>query len=156
LQGGYCIDTSALIDLHTNHYPPDIFPGLWKDLESLVYHGLLIAPDEVFQEICRKDDGLAKWGKSNRKMFIPLDSDQIQAVSNILERFPGLVDQNKTIPDADPFIIALAKCRAWTVVTSERPNNSPDRPRIPNVCNSINVRWITLLEFSRAAKLIYA
>lgn len=99
LQQGYCIDTSALIDLHTNHYPPDIFPGLWKDLEILVDQGILIAPDEVFHEICVKDDGLAKWGKSNKKMFIPLDVDQSQEVSR--------------------------KCRAWTVVTSERPNNSP-------------------------------
>jgi hypothetical protein len=67
LREGYCIDTSALIDLHTNHYPPDIFPGLWKDLEFLVDQGLLIAPDEVFQEIRVKDDELAKWGKSNKK-----------------------------------------------------------------------------------------
>ena len=89
LQEGYCIDTSALIDMHTNHYPPDIFPGLWKDLESLVDQGLLIAPDEVFHEICVKDDGLAKWGKSNKKMFIPLDVDQSQEVSRILEKFPG-------------------------------------------------------------------
>jgi hypothetical protein len=155
LREGYCIDTSALIDLHTNHYPPDIFPGLWKDLEFLVDQGLLIAPDEVFQEIRVKDDELAKWGKSNKKMFIPLDSDQIWEVSAILEKFPGLVDRNKTIPDADPFLIALAKCRAWTVVTSERPSNSSVRPKIPNVCKSLNVRWIKLLEFFREIELKY-
>jgi hypothetical protein len=155
LQEGYCIDTSALIDMHTNHYPPDIFPGLWKDLESLVDQGLLIAPDEVFHEICVKDDGLAKWSKSNKKMFIPLDVDQSQEVSRILEKFPGLVDQNKTIPEADPFLIALAKCRAWTVVTSERPNNSLVKPKIPNVCKSLNVRWIRLLEFFREIELRY-
>lgn len=155
LQEGYCIDTSALIDLHTNHYPPDIFPGLWKDLEILVDQGLLIAPDEVFREICAKDDGLAKWGKSNKKMFIPLDVDQSQEVSRILEKFPGLVDQNKTIPEADPFLIALAKCRAWTIVTSEKPNNSPVKPKIPNVCKSLNVKWIKLLEFFREVELKY-
>lgn len=107
LREGYCIDTSALIDLHTNHYPPDVFPGLWNDLEFLIEQGLFIAPEEVFQEICVKDDGLAKWGKSNKTMFIPLDADQIGEVSRILERFPGLVDQHKTIPEADPFLIAL-------------------------------------------------
>jgi len=155
LQEGYCIDTSALIDLHTNHYPPDIFPGLWNDLESLVDQGLLIAPDEVFREICVKDDELAKWGKANRKMFTPLDDDQIREVYSILEKFPGLVDLNKTIPEADPFLIALAKCRAWTVVTSEKPNNSPVRPKIPNVCKGLNVRWIKLLEFFREVKLKY-
>jgi hypothetical protein len=152
---GYCIDKSALIDLHINHYPPDIFPGLWKDLESLVDQGLLIAPEEVFREICVKDDGLAKWGKSNKKMFIPLDGDQSQEVSSILEKFPGLVDQNKTTPEADPFLIALAKFRSWTVVTSERPNNSPVKPKIPNVCKSLNVRWIKLLGFFREIELKY-
>jgi len=155
LREGYCIDTSALIDLHTNHYPPDIFPGLWKDLEYLVDQGLLIAPDEVFQEIRVKDDELAKWGKANKKMFIPLDSDQSREVSAILEKFPGLVDRNKTIPEADPFLIALAKCRAWTVVTSEKPSNSSVRPKIPNVCKSLNVRWIKLLEFFREIDLKY-
>lgn len=102
-----------------------------------------------------KDDALAKWGKSNKKMFISLDGDQSQEVSLILKRFPGLVDQNKTIPEADPFIIALAKCRAWTVVTSERPNNSPVKPKIPNVCKSLNVKWIKLLEFFREMELEY-
>lgn len=102
-----------------------------------------------------KDDGLAKWGKSNKNMFIPLDGDQSREVSIILEKFPGLVDQNKTIPEADPFLIALAKCRAWTVVTSERPNNSPIRPKIPNVCKNLSVRWIKLLEFFREVEFKY-
>lgn len=155
LREGYCIDTSSLIDLHINHYPPDVFPGLRKDLEALVDQGLFIAPDEVFQEICVKDDGLAKWGKRNKKMFMPLDGDLSQEVSSILGKFPGLVDKNKTTPQADPFIIALAKSRAWTVVTSERPNNSPIRPKIPNVCKSINVRWIKILEFFREIELTY-
>lgn len=150
---GYCIDTSALIDLHTNHYPPDIFPGLWKDIESIVKQGLLISPDEVYREARQKDDGLARWGKTHKGMFVSLDEDQIQEVRRILKEFPGLVDPNKTIPDADPFLIALAKCRAWTVVTSEKPNNSPLRPKIPNVCKSLNVKCIRLLEFFREIKL---
>jgi len=94
-------------------------------------------------------------GKVQQKMFIPLDSDQSREVSAILEKFPGLVDRNKTIPEADPFLIALAKCRAWTVVTSERPSNSSVRPKIPNVCKSLNVRWIKLLEFFREIDLKY-
>lgn len=88
-------------------------------------------------------------------MFVPLDGDQSQEVSSILGKFPGLVDKNKTTPQADPFIIALAKCRAWTLVTSERPNNSLVRPKIPNVCKSFNVRWIKLLEFFREIELTY-
>ena len=152
LQQGYCIDTSALIDLHTNHYPP-IFSRLWKDLESLSIR-VLIAPDEVFHEICVKDDGLAKWGKSDKKCSFPLMSIKVRK-SHVSWKISRFVDQNKTIPEADPFLIALAKCRAWTVVTSERPNNSPVKPKIPNVCKSLNVRWIKLLEFFREAELKY-
>jgi len=156
LQDGYCIDTNALIDIHNHYYPPDIFPGLWKDIEELVNQGVLIAPGEVFSEICAKDDGLAKWVIAKKsKMIIALDTDQIQIVQSIVKNFPGLIDYNRTIPDADPFVIALAKCRSWSVITSEKPSNSIVKPKIPNVCKSLNVKCIKILDFFRESGLIY-
>lgn len=96
LQDGYCIDTNALIDIHNHYYPPDIFPGLWNDIEELVNQGILIAPAEVFSEICSKDDGLAKWVIANKsKMIIALDTNQIQIVQGIVKKFPGLIDYNR-------------------------------------------------------------
>lgn len=147
---GYCIDTSALIDLK-EIYPPDVFSALWKNIDNLVSRGELIAPREVFNELEQKDDALLMWAKKHRKIFKNLDNEQQQQVRNILRDFPEFVDVNKTTPEADPFIIALAISKGWTVITSEKANPS-GRPRIPDVCLKYNVRCIQLIDFFREKK----
>lgn len=151
---GYCIDTNALIDLWRRFYPSDIFPSLWKDLEDLISENCLIAPREVLSELGKWDDELLKWAKKHKKMFKDLDYDQMQEVTKILKDFPSLVDPNKTTPDADPFVIALAISKDWTVVTSEKPSTG-GRAKIPDVCKKCNVKCISLIEFFREQKWTY-
>jgi len=138
----YCIDSSALIDLR-QLYPRRIFPGVWEKLTELVRAGRLIAPREVLKET-EKDEELPSWYKSNKRMFVGLDEEQGQIVSEILKKFPALTDQTKETPDADPFIIALAISRNrkakkslfgpnHVVLTRERAGTG-GRPRIPDVC----------------------
>ena len=38
----YSIDTSSILDAWTRYYPPDVMPGLWKQLEELIDNGQLI------------------------------------------------------------------------------------------------------------------
>lgn len=156
LTEGFVIDTSALIDIN-REYPPDVFPKLWKDIEILVKQGLLIAPKEVFEELKRKDDELKTWAQRHQEMFIDLDDEQLTEMSKILTEFPRLIDHDKTIPEADPFIIALAKCRVWTVITSEHRRSNPDaRPKIPDVCDHYNIKCIIKpLNFFREKKWKY-
>jgi hypothetical protein len=154
---GYCIDINALIDLWRRKYAPDVFPSLWEKIESLISRGELIAPREVLRELEKKDDELLRWAKSHKGMFIELDNEQQLLVRNILKEFPRLADENKETPDADPFVIALAMSKGWTVVTSEQPANltvNPTaRPKIPNACERFNVKCIyDLLEFFREQK----
>ncbi|MCK4445180.1 MAG: DUF4411 family protein [Thermoplasmata archaeon] len=150
LHKGFCIDTCALIDLRRSHYPPDVFPGLWADIESLITQGLLIAPKEVFDELKGVDDEILKWARRFKEMFRESDEDQLQEVAAILVEYPKLIDPNKTTPEADPFLIAMAKLSEWTVVTSERPRTDPNaRPKIPDVCKSYDIRCISLVEFFR-------
>jgi hypothetical protein len=148
---GYCIDTSALIDLWRRLYPPDIFPSLWKEIDKLYAQGELIAPREVLKELEQKDDELLKWASKHRKMFKKLDYDQVNKVRNILSRFQNLVDVNKTIPEADPFVIALALSKGWTLITSEKLGSS-GHPKIPDVCTHYGVKCINLIEFFREQK----
>ncbi len=58
---GFCIDTCALIDLWRRYYPPDVFPGLWADIEKLIGQGRLIAPREVLEELRGVDDEMLEW-----------------------------------------------------------------------------------------------
>lgn len=153
----YCIDTNALIDLWRRYYPPDIFPSLWEKLEKLISDGYLIAPREVFRELESQDDELLEWAKKRKGMFKVLDRHQVSLVKDILKNFPKLVDVNKTIPDADPFVIALVKSKGGTVFTSEQPANlyaNPGaRPKIPDVCKHYKVKCIHRFpEFFREQK----
>jgi len=155
--GNYCIDTCALIDLMKKLYPPDIFPSLWKDLENLVSYGRLIAPREVFKELEKysdKKDELLKWVKKNRRIFKELTEEQLQLVRDILQKFPNLIDPNKTVADADPFIIALAISEGCSVITSEQLG-SPEKPKIPNVCNDYKIKCLSLPDFFREQKWKY-
>lgn len=156
LTDGYCIDTSALIDLWRRYYPRDIFESLWKDLEGLVKDGHLVAPREVHEEIKKQDDDLLEWSKEHRDMFEKLTEDQIETVKEILREHPKLIDQEKTSPEADPFLIAQAKCRDWIVITSEHSrSNSNAPPKIPDVCENFGVECYNLIQFFREEEWQY-
>lgn len=160
---GYCIDTNALIDLWRRRYAPDVFRSLWKNLENLISEGRLIAPREVLNELEKygdKNDELLKWAKKHKEMFKDLDYDQLNQVRDILKHFPTFVDTNKTTPEADPFVIALATSKGWMVITPEQPANltanPAARPKIPNVCEQSNTKCIyELLEFFREEKWVF-
>lgn len=140
----YCIDTSALIHLK-RLYPMDIFQSVWQELGRLARSGRLIAPHEVFKEIEFKDDELLQWAKRHRRMFRKLDAEQARKVREISETFPSLTDPNKEIPDADPFIIALAVI----VVTQESRGRSKGKIQIPDVCDHYGLECIAALELFR-------
>ena len=145
---GYCVDSSALIDL--KHYPQDIFQTLWNNLEGTISQGLLIAPKEVLKELNRQDDEISRWAKQHTQMFIDLDICQTQELSNILKRFPNLPDFNKTHADADAIIIALAKCKGWSVITNEKHSRNPQgKPKIPDACDHYNIKCLSLFDFFR-------
>jgi hypothetical protein len=155
LQKGFCIDTSALIEM-TNH-PQDIFGGLWDDLGLIADDGLLISPHEVYIEIGKeREESLQKWTKEHSRMFVKLDPDQIDMSKSIIKQYPKLIDPNKTIADADPFVIALAHGKGnWTLVTSESYSNNKFKPKIPNVCKDLNIKCIKLLDLCRECQLQY-
>lgn len=113
-------------------YPQDIFPSLWRNLESLINQGRLISPQEVFEELKKKDDELLEWAETYKSMFKNLD--------------------------ADPFVIALARCKErqrtfWDehriVVSEEKLAGPGSRPKIPDVCKSYGVECISLTELFR-------
>lgn len=145
----YCFDTSALIWMK-NIYIPKTFVTLWAKFGELVDKGIVISPREVLDEIAAKDDELHKWAKSKKLMFYELDPEQIALAQDIVRSFPSLIDGNKTIPEADPFVIALARKKGALVVTQETlVFPVVKKVKIPNVCNHHGVEYIDTTEFIR-------
>lgn len=156
LETTYCIDTSALIDLK-KWYSWVTFPTLWGKIGNLIKQGRLIAPQQVLKEIEKKDDELLKWLKKHKKMFRALDQQQVDRAKDILNKFPDLIDSEKEIPDADPFVIAVAlqekdalylfkhKC---VVITQEKFSRG-GKPKIPDVCKEYEIECISLVQLFR-------
>jgi len=117
----------------------------------LIEAGRLFAPREVLRELEKKDDEILAWAKNFPLIFIEPDAQQLQLVKDILAKHAGLIDPNKYIPDADPFVIALALSRRQGLfpsdcqVVTEEKLAGPGGLKIPNVCAAYNVPCIRLV-----------
>ena len=146
----YCIDTSSIMDAWSRWYPQKLFPSLWSRWDDLIEEGRLLSSEEVLREIERKEDALFEWVKEREHMFIPLGDDIQSATQLILAEFPKLVDSRTGKSFADPFVIATAQVTGATVVTGERHEGSPTRPKIPNVCSDLGIPWMGTVQLIEA------
>ena len=149
----YCLDTSALLFM-ADTYSADTFPDVWKQLAELVDSEVLIAPREVRRELEKKEDnGALSWVKVNSTLLRDLDADQSRVASEIVSspRFHGLLDLDAELPDADPFVVALAvTCRGRSGFFTEAPavvgvDTSRVRIRLSDVCEDAEypIRFLT-------------
>jgi O-methyltransferase involved in polyketide biosynthesis len=148
----YSIDTSAILDGWARYFPPDVIPGLWDNLEKMVLLGELIATEEVYYELQKKNDDVFKWAKKNKQMFIPIDESIQIAVKEILSEHKKLIDTRKNRSGADPFVIALASTNNCKVLTGENKTNSIKRPHIPDICDALGIKWINIWDLCREQK----
>jgi predicted nucleic acid-binding protein len=130
----YVFDTNIFINLK-NRYPSDVlvFADLWEKIETLFRDGVIISSDEVIEEIKRGNDELENWARARKKSFYPSTEPVQILVREILKQFSGLVMSAKKANAADPFIVALARQMACTVVTEENRGGNGSSPKIPNV-----------------------
>jgi len=158
------MDTSSLVTIQQT-YPPAIFPDLWERLAELARDGQLLAPREVFNELrWGGDDDLRNWVEAHKSMFIAPDLAQLSVATEIVNdrEFIGLFDIDAELPDADPFVVALAVAKQrgnfgsmlqqqWVVVADADGAQPRNRPRIPDVCRHprYGVRTIMALDMLR-------
>jgi hypothetical protein len=141
----YSIDTSSLIWAWRFAYPRERFPSVWAQIENLILSEDLKASPMVLIELERQDDDLHAWAEAKPQMFVDLDDPQQQEVREIMETNTGIVQPGEDRVNADPFVIALARCRGLVVVSEERRSGNPNTPKIPNVCAARGVRCVNLL-----------
>jgi len=152
----YIIDSSSLIELH-RHNPIDVFPTVWKNIESLIKKGLLIAPKEVLYEIMDSDDQLANWAKNQNELFREPTGKQIEILKDILKDYPAIVKEDRK-HDADVWVIALVVEMATNsqqtlvsvkriVVTEEKIRG--EKIKIPLVCQKYNIETIDVIDMFR-------
>ncbi len=146
----YCVDTSALIDLW-RRYPAKVFGALWTAVEQLIDQGRFIAPREVLRDLEKRDDNVYKWAKKHSTMFVDLDAEQQALVKDMLKAFPKWIDLLSQQPEADPFVIALARSQSLIpggprIVVSHELPGGPGATKIPNACQKYNIPHIQLVD----------
>jgi hypothetical protein len=157
----YCLDTSALTTAWRYHYPPAVFPALWRDIEHCITKGELIAPDEVLGELEEGGDELYDWAVNRPNLFVPPNALIQKEVSRILahpEHVKLLYSKHATSRViADPFVIATAKIHDCSVVSAEvfQAGYSPNKTKIPNVCSDMGIEHLSVIEFIYERGWIY-
>jgi len=158
----YVVDTSFLIEVH-KRYPQKLLPGIWKDIETLIGAGRIIAPIKVKNEINQQDDELKDWVNDHDSMFRSLGSELLETTSIVVDKYPRTAKPtSQNIHHADPFVIGLAlkvmrqstlNTRIISVVAEEKSKlaknptlREEEIEKIPDVCQKLGIRCITHLE----------
>lgn len=172
----YCFDSSAFLYMgrfRYPYYPRDVFPRLWKNIETLVARGKLFICQEAFEEMAggqressqsaSSADEIAVWlnaMKTNHASFCGLTNQSAQERAEEISRdYPKLIKQRR-LKDADPYIIAHARERDAVVVTQELPSQNPQvRPdamdSISTVCRHLQIPCVDLVGFMRREQMVF-
>lgn len=155
----YCIDTSSLVNIQRIYHLTKL-EGIWEFLDVLTGDGRLSSPKEVLAELEEgQDDEIYEWAKNHPGMFRQLTQAQWLIGKDIANdpKYKGFIDPDKEIPDADPFVIALAIDQQkqerlipekWVIVADE---NQKKKLKIPDVCRDpkYNVECISTQDLFR-------
>ncbi len=151
----YVFDTCSLRGFQ--HIYPEHFGSVWTKIESLVVLDSIISVSEVHEEL--KVQGIPQflkdWIEDHKYIFQNPTSEEAQFMIDMfaLKRFNAILNQKnalKSVPFADPFLIAKAHCIGGTVVTEE--HNKPNSVKIPTICDYFNVDCINLKKFMEIQK----
>lgn len=146
----YTLDTNILVNLN-RLYPKDIFPAMWKNIESSISAGETCICEAILREIHRGGDALHKWAKGLKGFVCPTSDCEILTVARIANDYPGWVQGQKN--EADPFIVAHAYEERSTIVTEETrkgPNTADRNQKVPNVADAYNVASMNFFEYVRS------
>jgi Domain of unknown function (DUF4411) len=151
----YSFDTSSLLNGRRDLLPSGTFPTLWEKIEAMIASGSIRCVDVVADELAVREDEIHRWAKGQADLFVPLTADVQNAVRVILEQHPRLIGVGNGRSGADPFVIALAHARNGVVVSEETASRNLEKPKIPNVCNALGIRCMTLMEFVQAQSWVF-
>jgi hypothetical protein len=145
----YSIDSSSILEAWTRRYPPDIFPVLWDNLASLIQEGRLLISEEILYELEKKSDEVFAWFKEYKDQLVVTDEEIQTLAEQVLSTHKKLIDTRTNRSGADPFVIAVAQAKGCAVITEEKPTGNDSRPKIPDVCNAYNLKFLSILDFIR-------
>jgi hypothetical protein len=123
--------------------------------DEMIDEDRITSTREVLREIEDRDVGLYHWAQNNHRVFTTPNAKEGAFVAEIYKvaHFQQNIERQKILQggkNADPFIIARAAVKGYSVVTKE--NHKLGAVKIPNICKHFNIKCLTLEEFMEAEK----
>jgi len=141
----FVFDSSAFINGTRHHYFLDTMRPVWTLVEDAIDHGRVVVPREVYREVVDQDDEISRLLQQHKAAVIEPSRDVQVRAGKLQQEFPkpGLRDR------ADPFIMAEAEIRGFTVVTYEGItfSGAPARgaeKKLPAICARLGISCCTL------------
>jgi len=158
----YCFDTSGLSNPKEN-MPLDIHESMWRRINQFIFDGNIGITTEIFDEMILIDGVLGEFiGNNKDKVLFEIgdnhwdwnkyleNSTRMQTIYEpFISEFNGGVKYTLGLNDLS--IIALSKTLNLPLLSMETRCNlaSPKKRKIPNICDSENIRHLTFTEFLR-------
>ena len=148
----YVFDTGIFIDLFSNYYRKS-FPSLWTLFDEMINEGKITSTREALREIAERNDGTYEWAQNNDLIFTTPNAKEGAFVVEIYKvaHFRQNIERQKLLQggkNADPFIIARAAVRGYSVVTTE--SRKPHAAKVPNICEHFDIKYLNLENFMGA------
>lgn len=157
----YLLDSNIYLNFYERYYKQNIFPTFWTSLIPII-NGNVVIPkviiDENYQNPWFKDwiDNNYSPTLLNHKSYVSEWGQILAHIQSCGKYKPTALTSNQGWGNeriADAWIIAIAKTDNLTIVTEEQKNpnlsgiNPSKSAKIPDVCQDLGVRCITMNQF---------
>jgi hypothetical protein len=150
----HLLDANVLITANRLYYPLERVPEFWDWLVHQGETGNVKMPLEMVEEITGSADNLSTWlsEKANLDALLLDEDTDVALVRRVTNEgyAPDLTDVEIEKIGRDPFVIAAAfrSPDERLVVTTEvsKPAAQRANRKVPDVCNSLGVRWMNSFE----------
>jgi hypothetical protein len=157
----FLLDTNVFINAKNDYYGFEFAPGFWDWLDQENEAGRVFSVERVGQELADYGDELTDWSRPRMgTLFLAPDDDVVRSLQVTSVWASGAGYEAAAVAaflaGADYYLVGHAHARAYTVVTHEKPANTPKKIKIPNACTAMDVPCIGLFELLRmsGAKLV--
>ena len=153
----YLLDANVFMSASNLHYGLDFCPAFWQWLIESNEAGRVFSIEKVEGEIHAGADELSDWAAERGSgFFLKPDQDVLPALATVSTWSTGQhydpAAINTFLSVADYYLVAHALAHAHTVVTHEKPENSPKKIKIPNACIGLGITCMTPFEMLRRGR----
>jgi hypothetical protein len=152
----YVIDANALLDFWGSI--PDIprpydvkvkqFKKLWDVIAKMIDDGIILVPFVIYKEVENTmQQEFWDWLNARRSHFVNHEECKVELAKIVNEYEIYTIPKKSSLQDA--IVVAVAVRHGLKVITSEKRDHPPvvTKPKIPDVCDRIGVKPLSLPEF---------